>query len=261
MITHEVLTAEKVLLKYRVAGLGARFLAWMVDQLVLVVFIVAGAFFFIPLDMGAEGLGTALTLLWSFCVQWGYFMLLEWLWNGQTPGKRLLGIRVIQLTGTGIGFYQSAVRNLIRVVDSLAFGNAVGFVVALTNRENRRLGDLAAGTLVVYLERQPKLIIAIQENMGEIDKGRLSLLRQRLSQLDREQKQTLLDLCLRRDQLRFAERARLFRSTAGFLRARLDLLPEAYESEEKFVLRLTSVLTEAAGPEPERGKRKADLVK
>jgi hypothetical protein len=119
----------------------------------------------------------------------------------------------------------------------------------MANRENRRLGDRAAGTLVVYVEHKPKLIVAVTETLAELDKGRLALLRQRLGQLDRAQKQTLLDLCLRRDQLRFTERARLFKASASFMRARLDLLPEAYESDEKFVMRLTSVLTEATGPD------------
>jgi uncharacterized RDD family membrane protein YckC len=261
MIGHEVLTTEQVRLTFRVAGVGSRFLAWMVDILVMGVLIFAGVWLLAVLDIGLEGVGTALVLLWMFCVQWGYFILFEWLWQGQTPGKRLLGIRVIQSRGTAISFDQSAVRNLVRFFDFLPMGNLFGFLVALTNREHRRLGDLAAGTLVVHVDRKPRLIVAVQETAADIDKGRLSLLRQRLSQLDREQKQTLLDLCLRRDQLRFAERTRLFRASAGYLRARLDVLPEAFESDEKFVLRLTSVLTEAGAPEAARGKKGADLVK
>jgi hypothetical protein len=149
----------------------------------------------------------------------------------------------------------------VRTADFLPVGNLLGFLVGLCNREHRMLGDLAAGTIVVHVERKSRLIVAVQEATADIDRGRLSLLRQRLSQLDRDQKQTLLDLCLRRDQLRFAERTRLFRASAGYLRARLDLLPEVYESDEKFVLRLTSVLTEAGAPEAARGKTAADLVK
>jgi uncharacterized RDD family membrane protein YckC len=261
MILHKILTAEKVLLSYRVAGVGARFLAWLVDILCMGVLIFAGEMYFMGLDVGIEGVGAALAVLWVFVVQWGYFIFFEWLWQGQTPGKRVLGIRVIQWRGTAVSFSQSAVRNIVRFADFLPVGNVVGFLVAMCNRENRRLGDLAAGTLVVHVERKAKLIVTVQEGVGELDKTRLALLRQRLSQLDREHKQTLLDLCLRRDQLRFAERARLFRASAGFLRARLDLLPEAYESDEKFVLRLTAALTEAGAPEAARGKAGPKLVK
>jgi uncharacterized RDD family membrane protein YckC len=261
MILREVLTAEKVLLRYRVAGVGSRFLAWLVDMLIMGIFIAAGIVYLTALDVGIQGAGSALAVLWKFVVEWGYFILFEWLWQGQTPGKRIMGLRVIAWQGTGITFFQSAVRNIVRTADSLPVGNLVGFLVAMCNRENRRLGDLAAGTLVVHVERKAKLIVTVQEGAGELDKARLALLRQRLSQLDREHKQTLVDLCLRRDQLRFAERARLFRASAGFLRGRLDLLPEAYESDEKFVLRLTAALTEAAAAEPARGKTGPKLVR
>ncbi len=150
-------------------------------------------------------------VIWQFVVMWGYFMLFEWLWHGQTPGKYLLGIRVIQWRGMAITFFQSAMRNLLRVADSLPIPlpmgpGLLGFVVAACNREQRRLGDLAADTLVVHVERNVQPILALPDARGEADRQRLALLRQRLSQLDREQKQTLLDLCLRRDQLRVVER-------------------------------------------------------
>jgi uncharacterized RDD family membrane protein YckC len=255
MIRHEVLTTEKVPFSYRVAGLGARFLAWLIDAAILFVVFFMGFVFGIVLEAGRAGLGQAIMVLCAFALNWVYFLLFEWLWSGQTPGKRLLGIRVIRRDGTAIGFFQAAVRNLLRSVDALPLPapllvGAVGFATSACNREHRRLGDLAADTLVVHVERGAKPIRALQEAGTEADRSRLALLRQRLGQLGREQKQTLLDLCLRREQLRVAERARLFRAAAGFIRTRLDLAPEAYESDEKFVLQLAAVLGERAG---ERG--------
>jgi uncharacterized RDD family membrane protein YckC len=255
MIRHAVVTAEKVPLSYRVAGLGSRFLAWLADAGALLVLLFAGNLFAGVLELGRQGVGGAVFLLWMFGLLWGYFLLFEWLWQGQTPGKRLLGIRVVQWSGTGINFYQAAVRNVLRVVDglpllpplSLPACGLVGFAAAACNRENRRLGDLAAGTLVVHVERRQKPVRALQEAGLGADRARLQLWRQRLGQLSREQKQTLLDLCLRRDQLRVAERARLFQAAAGFFQSRLDLAPEAYESPEKFVLQLAAVLGERAG--------------
>jgi len=243
VILHEVLTTEKVPFSYRVAGLGARFLAWLIDLLFIVLLGIIGAFAAIPLDMVTEGMGTAVTRIWIFCLTWVYFLFFEWLWSGQTPGKRLMGLRVIQWRGTAITFYDSALRNLIRVVDSLPVFYAVGFVIASNNRENRRLGDLAANTLVVHVERQGKPIQALTA-ATEADRVRLAFLRQRLSQLTRDQKETLLDLCLRRDQLRATERVRLFRATVNYLRERLDLAPGEFESDEKFVLQLAAVLSE-----------------
>ena len=252
MIRHQVLTTEKVPFSYRVAGLGSRFLAWLVDLFVIVGLDLMGVMVGSVLVIGRPGLGRALFIVWNFVVLWGYFLFFEWLGHGQTPGKALVGIRVIQWRGTEMNFFQAAVRNLLRVVDSLPVPlplgpGLVGFVVAACNREQRRLGDLAADTLVVHVERKAQPIMALADGRGETDRQRLALLRQRLSQLDREQKQTLLDLCLRREQLRVLERARLFQSAAQFCEQRLKLAPEEHESAEKFVLQLAAVLGERAG--------------
>ena len=249
MILHEVLTTEKVPFTYRVAGLGSRTLAWLIDFAVVVVLWAAGALFTRPLEIGREGLGEAVLAVWVFAVYWGYFLLFEWLWNGQTLGKRALGIRVIRWKGTSLTFYHSAVRNIVRFVDALPGFYAVGFAVAACNRENRRLGDFAGDTLVVHVEQRGKPIRAMLEGRNAADKARLSLWRQRLASLEREQKQTLLDLCLRRDHLRVPERTRLFRSAAQYFESRLELAPDEYESDEKFVLRLAAVLSEQGPPD------------
>jgi uncharacterized RDD family membrane protein YckC len=242
VIVHEVLTTEKVPFRYRVAGLGSRFLAWLIDAALIAVFGLAAAVFLNVLEQGREGLGAALYLLGVFSLTWGYFLLFEWLWSGQTPGKRLLGIRVIRWRGTAVSFWQSAVRNVLRFVDAPLIPGfyCLGFAVAACNREGRRLGDLAADTLVVHVERRGRPVLPVPEEGGGAERS----LRQRLGVLDREQRQTLLDLCLRREQLRPAERARLFRATAGYVEGRLGLAPEAGESDEKFVLRLASALGE-----------------
>jgi uncharacterized RDD family membrane protein YckC len=247
VILHEVVTAEKVPFRYRVAGLGSRLLAWLVDALIVCSLLVAGAVVFIVLEVGRAGLGLALIVLWAFVLRWGYFLAFEWLWRGQTPGKRLLGIRVIRSDGTGVSFAQAAVRNVVRLVDALPFFYALGFAVAAGNRERRRLGDLAAGTLTVHVERRAPPLRAVQEGPGAADRARLALLRQRLGRLGREQKQALLDLCLRRDQLGIVERARLFGLAARFVGGRLDLAPEEHVSDEKFILELAAVLGSSSG--------------
>ena len=243
MILHEVITTEKVPFHYRVAGLGARFLAWLVDCGLIVLLWFVGVMLGSVLETGRQGLGEALMALWVFMLMWGYFLLFEWLWHGQTPGKRAAGIRVIQGRGTSISFYQAAVRNVLRVVDSLPALYGLGFVVAACNREHRRLGDLAAGTLVVHVERKAGPIRSLHD-AGAGDVGHDAPVRQRLAQLDRRQKQTILDLCLRRDQLRVEDRARLFHATAEHLQARLGVVPELLQSDEKFVLQLAAALGE-----------------
>jgi uncharacterized RDD family membrane protein YckC len=242
LIVHEVLTTEKVPFRYRVAGLGSRFLAWSIDAALIVVVALASALFLGVLEQGREGLGTALQVLGVFALNWGYFLLFEWLWSGQTPGKRLVGIRVIRRRGTAVSFWQSAVRNILRYVDAPVVPgfHFLGCAVAACNRESRRLGDLAADTLVVHVERRGKPALPITEEGAAIERS----LRQRLGALDREQRQTMLDLCLRREQLHPAERARLFHVTTGFLEGRLGLAPEPLESDEKFILRLAGTLQE-----------------
>jgi uncharacterized RDD family membrane protein YckC len=242
VIVHEVLTTEKVPFRYRVAGPGSRFLAWLIDTALIAVFGLASMFFFGVLEQGREGLGGALVLLGVFALTWGYFLVFEWLWNGQTPGKRLLGIRVIRWRGTAVSFWQSAIRNILRFVDAPFIPGFyfLGFAVAACNRESRRLGDLAADTLVVHVERRGRPLLPAPEEGGGAERS----LRQRLGVLGREQRQTLLDLCLRREQLRPAERARLFRDAAGYVEGRIGLAPEPAESDEKFVLRLAGALGE-----------------
>jgi uncharacterized RDD family membrane protein YckC len=248
---HEVITSEKVPFTYSIAGLGSRLLAWLVDLGILAILIVMGAMIGGTLERGRAGLGMGITMLWVFAVQWGYFLLFEWLWRGQTPGKRLVGIRVIQWQGAGLGFAHAAVRNILRFVDGLPLPTdipllyGVGIAVAACNRENRRLGDLAAGTLVVYVKTQPRPVSTLQER-NEASRTRALLARQRLERLTRKQKETLLDLCLRRDQLRVRERARLFSAAAAYFKDHLDLAPREYESDERFILQLADVLSSDA---------------
>jgi len=246
MILHEVLTTEKVPFSYRVAGLGSRLLAWLTDLGLLIVLGFLGYLMGVVLEMGRPGLGLALIHLWLFLLMWAYFLLFEWLWQGQTPGKRLLGLRVIQWRGTAISFYQSAIRNVLRMVDVLPGCYGLGAAVSACNREGRRLGDLAADTLVVHVERRHPPLQALTEGQGEPERVRLAQARQRLGQLSREQKQTLLDLCLRREQLRVVERARLFQAAGQYLQGNLELMPLEHESPEKFVVRLTGLIAEIA---------------
>jgi uncharacterized RDD family membrane protein YckC len=246
MVWHEVITPEGVPFRYRVAGLGSRILAWLADAGLIAVLAFAGLILASVAELGRRGMLTAVFAVVQFLLLWGYFLLFEWLWHGQTPGKRLVGIRVVTWQGTGMSFFQSTVRNVLRIADSFPLPVPVlytlGFAVAASNREHRRLGDLAAGTLVVHVERKARPVQAVHEGEGEVDRARQAQVRQRLGQLEREQKQVILELCLRRDQLSVAERARLFRAAAEFFQSRLGLTPEAYQSDERFVLRLASEL-------------------
>ena len=103
---------------------------------------------------GEKWLIAAIVLV-VFLLRWGYYTVFEAFWNGQTPGKKLCKLRVIRDSGRQITFFESLTRNLIRVVDSLPGFYAIGIVTMLCNRRSKRLGDFAAGTLVVH-ERAPE---------------------------------------------------------------------------------------------------------
>jgi uncharacterized RDD family membrane protein YckC len=148
-------TPEVVTIAYDVAGVGSRCLAATIDTS-LIALLQAGlgalVYAVAALVPGAADAGDLIFALWSvlaFVLLWGYYLLFELLWSGQSPGKRLIGLRVIREGGRPLDFSASALRNLIRVVDFLPVGYGLGVLTIFADPRARRLGDLAAGTLVV----------------------------------------------------------------------------------------------------------------
>lgn len=143
----EVLTPEGVALHLPAAGPVPRALAWLLD-----LFVRASILMALAMVLGMFGdMGRGLYLLAYFLVFWGYPIVLEAAWNGQTPGKRALGLRVVAGDGAPLGWLPAVVRNLMRTVDMLPFGYATGLVSCLCDRHGRRLGDLVADTQVVHV--------------------------------------------------------------------------------------------------------------
>jgi uncharacterized RDD family membrane protein YckC len=166
-IDYSVLTPERVSLDYDIAGLGSRGAAALVDtalQIGLLILLwlalaIVGGLVTAGLGGGAGddsgaalalGLGLViLFLLTAFLVLWGYYLVFEIVWNGQTPGKRLMGVRVIRENGYPLRASDSVIRNLVRIVDAPPFGFALGALIMLLNERGRRAGDYAAGTIVI----------------------------------------------------------------------------------------------------------------
>jgi uncharacterized RDD family membrane protein YckC len=143
----EVQTPEGIDLHLPVAGLVSRARAWLIDALIRGVIY---AILALVLRFGKTGVG--LYLLALFIIEWFYPVLFEVLRGGQTPGKRAYGLAVINDDGTPVRWSGSLIRNLLRMVDFLPVMYGFGIVSILLNRDFKRLGDLAAGTLVVYQE-------------------------------------------------------------------------------------------------------------
>jgi uncharacterized RDD family membrane protein YckC len=143
----EVLTPEGVALHLPAAGPVPRALAWLIDLVLRMAVLIA-----LSMMLGMLGaLGEGLYLIGLFLVYWAYPIVLEAAWNGQTPGKRALGLRVVAGDGAPVGWLPAVVRNLMRSVDMLPFGYATGLVSCLCDRHGRRLGDLVADTMVVHV--------------------------------------------------------------------------------------------------------------
>jgi uncharacterized RDD family membrane protein YckC len=132
----------------RSAGVMPRACAWAFDALIRM-----GVLWVLAIVIGVLGeSGVGIYLLMLFVLFWLYPVLFEVLRDGQTPGKKAMGLRVINANGTPVTWIASIVRNLLRAVDMLPFGYAFGLLACLIDPCGRRLGDLVAGTLVVYAE-------------------------------------------------------------------------------------------------------------
>lgn len=168
------------------AGIGSRFMACLCDSLIqavaLALVIAAMGLLGANLLAKASGYGTwalAGLIFAGFCLYWGYYAFFEIVWQGQTPGKRWAGIRVIKDTGRPINAFEAIARNLLRFVDSMPGIYAVGIVTMLLNPKSRRLGDFAAGTLVVHENKggEPELFFNTAGSAGQslYQAGRLSV--------------------------------------------------------------------------------------
>lgn len=259
--THRVLTPEYVEFTFVLAGLMSRFLAWLLDTLVTVVLAFAIGIV-VQLLAALEVLATrssgfataAFFVLW-FLVDWGYFILLESVWSGQTVGKRALGLRVIQESGVRIGFYQAVLRNLARPVDRLPLLYLVGGVSALFTTSQQRLGDLLAGTIVVR-ERRLKIPASLARPEGDLSLLSDPEFRSLVAKLTAEEENALFSSAMRREELGMEARLHLFSTLSQRLQQDLGFFKPAHLSDEKLCLLVTAALaarnTERARPSAPR---------
>lgn len=152
--TLKIITPENIPLELELAGLGLRFGALFIDLFILGTFFIVLWFFGLILygvlqTVGQGDFAMAALIVASFICLFGYFILFEALWNGQTPGKRFLGLRVIQDTGFPVTFFQVANRNLVRLADLLPGFFGVGAISVFCHLQHKRLGDIVAGTVVI----------------------------------------------------------------------------------------------------------------
>ena len=146
-----VATPERVSFDYQVAGLGTRAIAQLIDLAIVIGIEIAVAFFSYAAGAvtNSETVAGLLIIVFSFVNVFGYFWASEALWSGQTLGKKAFRLRAVGDRGEPLTFMQAGIRNIVRIVDFLPYGYGVGMVVLFANGKGKRLGDLAAGTIVV----------------------------------------------------------------------------------------------------------------
>ncbi len=149
----QVEAPEGVELELRVAGPLPRASAWALDLLMRV---------FVHSTVGGAlqvfgGVGLALAVIFAFLVEWGWSIGFEVFHSGATPGKKLVGIQVVQDDGAPVGWTQSSLRNLLRLADMLPFGYVFGLISCFADEDFKRLGDRVAGTVVVHVDPETKL--------------------------------------------------------------------------------------------------------
>jgi len=228
-----VLTPEHVPIRLFTAGLGARFLALVIDSCIILS-IVAGIRMAL---LVSPGLATVLV----FLVQWGYHMYFEVRHQGRSLGKRVCGLRVVDSRGLPITFQQSFVRNIVRVLDSAPIFYGLGGVVSMVDRHRRRLGDIVADTLVIEEHRaaDPTRAIADARRFNSLQTPRV--LRRLRKQVGLEERELLLAIVLRADSLDPQARFDLMEEVGGYYRRTLEI-DDPHLSGENLVRGLLSIL-------------------
>ena len=248
--TLHINTPEGITFALRLAGPVARFLAWIIDLGCVLVILV-------PFNMGIQlimvvssDFAMAAGIISYFLVSIGYAILCEWHYKGQTIGKRLMSVRVMDIQGLRLQFSQIVIRNLLRFIDSIPVCYLVGGLSCLLSPKSQRLGDLAANTIVI---REPKIlrpdleqILSHKYNSLRDYPHLVARMRQRMSP---QEANIALQALLRREELDPPSRVELFAQIADHFKKIVAFPQEAIDgiTEEQFVRNVVDALVQSSG--------------
>ncbi|MBQ1837348.1 MAG: RDD family protein, partial [Neisseriaceae bacterium] len=153
-----VISPEAVEIELRPAGVWVRSRAFLLDFVIRIGLALGALFLMLWILPLTKGFSIGLYFIVIFIIYWLYPVLFEVFWHGQTPAKRVFGLRVVQDNGTPISFTQSLIRNLMRTADMLPMYYGLGMSVMLMHPQFKRLGDILSGSLVIYTD-EPKIKI------------------------------------------------------------------------------------------------------
>jgi uncharacterized RDD family membrane protein YckC len=241
----QIRTPEGIVFSQVLAGPVTRFLAWFIDFLVIAALLTLLSYALLLLRLLDAGLAGAASALGYFIISIGYGITCEWWWRGQTIGKRMFRLRVVDAEGLGLQFNQIVARNLLRFVDSLPVFYFVGGLACWFSAHCQRLGDLAANTVVIH---HPRIT---QPDLDQVSPGKFNSLRQfphlaaRLRQRVSPAEAALaLQALLRREPFQPAARVELFTELAAHFRAKVPFPAEALDgiTDEQYLRNVVDVV-------------------
>jgi uncharacterized RDD family membrane protein YckC len=248
--TLHIKTPEGITFALPLAGPVTRFLAWVIDFACIFVIMMA-------INMGIQitqivslDFARATAILSYFLVSTGYGILCEWYYQGQTVGKRLMSVRVMDVQGLRLQFSQIIIRNLLRFIDSLPVCYLVGGLACFLSPKFQRLGDLAANTIVTRESKIPRpdleQILTHKYNSLRDYPHLVGRLRQRTSPREAN---IALESLLRRNGLDPISRVELFAQIAGHFKKMIPFPQEVIDgiTEEQFVRDVVDVLVQTSG--------------
>lgn len=244
-------TPEGIEFSLPLAGPITRFLAWAIDlgtiiAIISILNVVLGI-----LGVISRDLAVAANIIGFFVVSIGYGILTEWYWNGQTLGKRLLRLRVMDEQGLRLQFSQVVIRNLLRFIDSLPALYLIGGLVCLFNKRAQRLGDFAANTIVTWSPR------IFEPDLNQLLEGKYNSFREyphleaRLRQhITPAEAQIAVQSIIRRGDLESQARIELFRDLSAYFQTIVTFPQEATDgiSDEQYVRNVVEALFRPKAP-------------
>jgi uncharacterized RDD family membrane protein YckC len=248
--TLHIKTPEGITFALPLAGPVARFLAWVIDFACISAVMMAVTMGIQITQLISFDFAQAAAILSYFLVSIGYGILCEWYYKGQTVGKRLMSIRVMDVQGLRLQFSQVVIRNLLRFIDSLPVCYLVGGVSCLLSPKSQRLGDLAANTIVIRESKIPRpdleQILTHKYNSLRDYPHLVARLRQRTSPREAN---IALQALLRRNGLEPISRVELFAQIAAHFKKIISFPQEVVDgiTEEQFVRNVVDVLVQTSG--------------
>jgi len=252
-------TPEGIAFAYPLAGPVTRCMAWGVDLAVILALVLATGKVVAVLSIVSPDIASAFSTISFFIVSIGYGVVTEWAWRGQTVGKRIMRLRVMDAQGLRLQFHQILMRNLLRFADLLPGCYLVGGLAMVLSQRAQRLGDLAANTVVVHIPKHA------EPDLDQLLAGKFNSFRQfphleaRLRQrATPEEARLALQALVRRDNLEPDARVRLFADLAEHFKTLTAFPPEATDAmpDEQYIRNVVDILFRQRATAPGRSAGK-----